>query len=159
MPHKIFAQLFAMCLLAVPVMAQNTSTPVRSPEGKENTRTVTVTGCLERGAQPNTFVLSKAPDPLADSVAVASGAAAPTITYQLSGGQNLGTHLGHKVEVTGTTPLRPQTPRPITDTEKKTEQSSGKTTAVTEVKERAAIAVRPLTVQQVRMVAADCAAK
>jgi len=137
--------------------AQNTSTPVRSPEGAgSNMRTVTVTGCLERGAQANTFMLTKVADPLTDSVAASAGSAVPTVTYQLSGGQNLASHLGHRVEVTGKTTQKPKTPVKVADAESKREVTAGKKTATTEVKEKAAISVRSLAVDSLRMISADC---
>src|SRR5437868_4243067 len=121
------------CGLAASIAAaQNTSTPVRAAKGESDMKTITVTGGLERGAQANTFVLTKVPDPLTDSVAASAGSAVPTVTYQLSGGQNLAAHLGHRMEVTGKTPLRPRTPLKVSEAESKREQSSGSKTVVTE---------------------------
>ena len=91
-------------------------------------------------------------------MAASGGGAIPTVTYQLSGGQNLGAHVGHKMEVTGRGPLKPQTPTKVTDTETKYTPPSKNAPAV-EVKEKAAVAVRPLTVSSVKMIATDCLGK
>jgi len=157
MSRNTLLAVAVVCFGSIGAMAQNT-TP-QSSQAKRDPTLITVTGCLERGPQANTFMLTRVPDPLVDSVTAAGGGAIPTVTYQLSGGQNLGAHLGHKIEVTGKGPLKPQAAVKVTDAESKTEQSNGKTTARTEVKEKAAIAVRPLAVDSVRMISTDCSAK
>ena len=159
MSQKILLAVAVVWFSGTGMMAQNTSTPVRAPKTENDTRIVTVTGCLERGPQAGSFLLTRVPDPLADSVAAAAGSAVPTITYQLSGGQNLAPHLGHRVEVTGKTPLKPQTPVKVADVETKHEVPAGDKTATTEVKEKAAMSVRPLAVDSVRMISTDCSGK
>ena len=155
MTNKVLYCLLTISLAGASTLAQNTSS--RPSTDKRDPSLITVTGCLQKGAQPNTFILTKVPDPLASSVAASSGGAVPTVTYQLSGGQNLAAHLGHKVEVTGKGPLKPAKAVEVTSAETKREEPAGKKTATTEVKERAAVAVRPLAVESVRMVSTDCA--
>jgi len=159
MSQKILLAVAVVWFSGSVTMAQNTSTPLRAPKTENDMRIVTVTGCLERGPQAGSFLLSRVPDPLTDSVAAAAGSAVPTITYQLSGGQNLAPHLGHRVEITGKTPLKPQAPVKVADAETKHQAPVGNKTATTEVKEKAAISVRPLAVDSVRMISTDCAGK
>ena len=135
-------------------IAQNTAPT--SEKAKPDPRSITVTGCLERGPQANTFLLTRVPDPLVDSVTAAGGGAIPTVTYQLSGGQNLGAHVDHKIEVTGKGPLKPQAPVKVADSETKREQPAGSKTAQTEVKEQAAVAVRSLAVESIKIISTDC---
>src|SRR5688500_10124680 len=73
----------------------------RKPLVDEDRKPLVVVGCLQPGAQPNQFVLMATADPLAKGVAVATSGAIPNITYQLSGGNNLAAHVGHRVELTG----------------------------------------------------------
>jgi hypothetical protein len=161
MPHRIIiGVVVAIGLGVLPASAQNSTTT--SNRAKGDPRLITVTGCLERGTSADAFLLTKVPDPLVDSVAAAGGGAIPTVTYQLSGGQNLAAHLGHKIQVTGRGPLKAQTPVKVTDTEKTYPAgASGGSNAQgkAEVKEKAAVALRPLAVQSFKMVSADCAAK
>src|SRR6266550_4063653 len=114
MSHRILIVLIALSFGAFP-RAQTPQT-----QAKRDPRLLTVTGCLAQGSSAGTFLLTKVPDPLVDAVAAAGGGAIPTVTYQLSGGQNLGPHLGHKIEVTGRGPLKDQTPVKVMNTEKKT---------------------------------------
>ena len=156
MSNRIFVALIVAWACVMTALPQNTT--AQSSQTKSDPRTLTVTGCLERGAAPGTFLLTKVADPLVDSVAASGGGAIPTVTYQLSGGQNLAAHLGHKVEVTGRGPLKPQTPKKVADTETKYEPGGSKAPKV-EVKEKAAVAVRPLTVESFKMISTDCLAK
>jgi hypothetical protein len=156
MSHKFLIVSTVLLFGSMPGLAQTTTTP--TTQSKANPRSLTVTGCLAKGADANTFLLTKVPDPLVDSVAASGGGAVPTVTYQLSGGQNLAAHVGHKVEITGRGPLKPQTPTKVTDTETKY-AAAGKNGPSAEVKEKAAIAVRPLMVESFKMVSVDCAGK
>ena len=151
MSHRILIVVLALSFGALGRAQAPQTQPKRDP------RLLTVTGCLAQGPSAGTFLLTKVPDPLVDAVAAAGGGAVPTVTYQLSGGQNLAAHLGHKIEVTGRGPLKDQTPVKVVDTEKKTATADGAGTA--EVKEKAAIAVRPLAVESFKMLSADCTSK
>jgi hypothetical protein len=159
MSHKFLIDLAVLSFGAQSGLAQNT--PAASSQTKRDPRLLTVTGCLQRGADANTFLLTKVPDPLVDAVAASGGGAVVTVTYQLSGGQNLAPHVGHKIEVTGRGPLKDQTPVKIADTETKYAPAgtAGKDTPKAEVKEKAAVAVRPLAVESFKMVSTDCAGK
>jgi len=152
MPHKLLIVSLVLSFGSVSGLAQDTSP---SSQAKRDPRILTVTGCLQKGPQAGTFMLTKVPDPLVDSVAASGGGAIPTVTYQLSGGQNLAAHVGHKLEVTGRGPLKPETPTKVTDTETKYPASGG-SGARAEVKEKAAVALRPLAVDSVKMVSTDC---
>ena len=154
--RKILFSVLATSAIATCALAQNTTLPKASERYKRNPAILTVTGCLERGNDANTFMLTKVPNPLTDSVAASAGAAAPTITYQLTGGENLGAHVGHTIQVTGRSAMKPQTPVKVADADQKHQQKTGDKTAQTEVKEKAAISVRPLAVQSFKMVSADC---
>jgi len=164
MSHKMLVAVAVLSLGAIPGLAQNpTQNPIKaqSAQTKRDPRLLTVTGCLQRGADANTFLLTRVADPLVDSVAAAGGGAVPTVTYQLSGGQNLAPHVGHKIEVTGRGPLKTETPVKVADTETKYPAGSagGGKVGTAEVKEKAAVAYRPLAVDSFKMVSTDCAAK
>jgi hypothetical protein len=138
-------------------MAQNqTSAAATSRE----TKTITVTGCLERGPQPKTFLLTKVPDPLVDPVVARTTGVVPTVTYQLSERQDLlAVHVGHRIEITGKTPLKPDAAVGVTDVEVHREVPAGREPTTTKATGKAAIAVRPLTVESVRAVAPTCFGK
>jgi hypothetical protein len=164
MSHRILVALTVLACGAWPGFAQNTPNTPNTPasqqaQAKRDPRLLTITGCLMQGSSAGTFLLTKVPDPLVDSVAAAGGGAIPTVTYELSGGQNLSAHLGHKIEVTGRGPLKAETPVKVVDTETKRTTDNGNTTASTEVKEKVAVALRPLSVESFKMVSADCAAR
>jgi len=149
-------------LSSLQILAQNTTLPSAN-ENKRDPKLLTVTGCLTEGTPAGTFLLTKVPDPLVASVAASGGGAIPTVTYQLSGGQNLRAHVGHKIEVTGRGPLNDQTPVKVVDTETKRPAADANTadkkTPVTEIKEKAAVVVRPLAIESFKMVSTDCTAK
>ena len=93
----------AMVVLFISATAsaqQGATTTSKKDDGR---KPITVVGCLQNGAQANQFVLAATADPLAKGVAVATSGAVPNVTYVLSGGTNLGAHLGHRVEITGRT--------------------------------------------------------
>jgi hypothetical protein len=155
--NRILFVLAALTFAVSVGFAQN-STPAASQAAKRDPKLLTVTGCLVQGSPAGTFLLTKVPDPLVASVTAAGGGAIPTVTYQLSGGQNLGAHVGHKVEITGHGPLNEQTPVKVVDSETKY-KAPGDKAPVAEVKEKAAVAVRPLTVETLKMISADCTGK
>jgi hypothetical protein len=121
-------------------------------------KTITVVGCLQSGAQPNQFVLASTPDQLAKGVAVATSGTVPNVTYQLSGGSNLAAHLGHRVEVTGTSSGKSQKAAATESSVRRTESPSGPDTKV-ETTEKAAIELRDLRIQSLKMVSTDCKAR
>ena len=125
---------------------------------RDDKKSITVTGCLQAGAQPNQFVLAATSDPLAKGVSVATSGNVRNVHYALSGGSNLGAHLGHRVEVTGTSSGKSQ--------KSTTSQSSTTRTSVpnapdpkVETKEKAAVEIRDLQIESLKMVSPSCEAK
>lgn len=97
--------LCGMLLLTGTVLAQASGHQARAAgQGRsqdrksDDTKTVTVSGCLSVNPASRMYVLTTRPDALARSGATD---APTTITYQLVGGQGLEQHVGDRVEVTG----------------------------------------------------------
>ena len=110
------------------------------------------------GGPSNQFVLAATADQLAKGVAVATSGAVPNVTYMLSGGSNLGAHVGHRVEITGRTSGDAQKAA-STEESVKRERVPDKPDPKVEVKEKATIEVRDLQVESLKMVSTSCAAK
>ena len=131
----------------------------QKPAARDDDRKpLVVVGCLQTGAQPNQFVLRATADSLAKGVAVATSGAVPNITYQLSGGDNLAAHVGHRVELTGRTTGRAQKAT-ATDSDVTRERIPGKPDPKVETTEKVPIEVRDLQVESLKMVSTSCAAK
>src|SRR4029453_3780451 len=107
---------FVMCAVVglTATMAAQQAIPSGSKAlSKANAKTVTITGCVAQGFDSDRFVLANAvrreQPPSSNAVAGTSGkvgshkdsARDPTGPYDLQGGE-FKAHLGHKVEVTGT---------------------------------------------------------
>jgi hypothetical protein len=104
------ACLAAIC--AATLSAQGTTAQTGTTDRKAET--LTVTGCLRAGSEPNSFVLSDlewpdTPTPTGTSgtrtgTSGAPPAAASAVTLRLVDGPGLrlSEHVGHKVEITGT---------------------------------------------------------
>jgi hypothetical protein len=149
--------------IVLAALGLSVSTAVRaqdpaSTQKDDDRKTITVVGCLQTGAQPNQFVLAATADPLAKGVAVATSGAVPTVAYQLSGGSNLQAHVGHRVENTGKTTGKAQT-AVATDANVKRENIPGKPDPKVETKEKAAIELRDLSIDSLKMVSTDCTVK
>lgn len=89
------------------------------PAGPKDEKTISLTGCLQKGDRPNTYILSNvtgdtaaifgrtatmAPrptEPVKLGTAGTSGVAPMIVTLQETAGVSLAEHVGHKVEVTG----------------------------------------------------------
>jgi hypothetical protein len=97
-------------------------------------------------------------DPLAKGVAVATSGSVPNVTYVLSGGTNLGAHVGHRVEISGRTTGSAQK-AVSTDSNMKRESLPDKPDPKVETKEKATIEMRDLHVETLNMVSTNCAAK
>jgi hypothetical protein len=105
---RLFTGTCLAALCAVTLSAQTPSQP--PPSASQDTmKTVTATGCLRAGEQPNTFVLSnvKWADKAAGSATGTSGTAAPapavsSLKLVGSSASQLTEHIGKTVEVTGT---------------------------------------------------------
>jgi hypothetical protein len=124
----------------------------------DDRKTLTVIGCLQPGAQSNQFVLAATADPLTKGVAVATSGSVPNITYQLSGGSNLAAHVGHRVEITGKTTGKAQKAE-ATDANVKRDNIPGQPDPKVETKEKAAIELRDLEIESLKMVSTSCSAK
>jgi len=121
----------------------------------DDLKTVTVVGCLQQGAQPNQFVLANSADPMSKGVAVRMSGAVPNVTYQLSGGDNLAAHIGHRVEITGKTTGKAQKAATAGESVTRKDVPKGPDTKV-EVKEKAPIELRDLKIDSMKMVSTDC---
>ena len=156
MQQTLILAALALSISATGYAQQESSTPASKTDDK---KTITVTGCLQPGAQPNQFVLAATADPLAKGVAVATAGAVPNVTYQLSGGTNLAAHVGHRVEISGTTSGTAQKAVSADTSVVRTPDKPNSPDPKVEVKEKAAIELRDLQVQSLKMVSTDCAAK
>lgn len=120
------------------------------PPSKAHAKTVTITGCVAQGIDADHYILANAvrrEQPLSSTAAAGTsgttgsdkvGASDRTGPYDLQGGE-FKAHLGHKVEVTGTS------------------GSTGKTTVTTTGKD--SVARKPLprfNVLSVKMLSATC---
>ena len=149
--------LVAGLALAIPNMTFGQQSASQKQASDSDMKTVTVTGCLQQGAQANQFVLATtAADPITKGVSVRMSGAVPNVTYQLSGGSNLGAHVGHRVEVTGKTSGKAQKAATAGETVTSKDVPKGPDTKV-EVKEKAAIEIRDLQIDSMKMVSTDCA--
>ena len=128
--------------------------PAKSPSNDDQ-KPLTVVGCLQAGAQPNQFVLLATADPMAKGVSVAMSGSVPNVTYVLSGGTNLAAHVGHRVEVTGSSTGKAQK-AVSSDTNVKRAEAPGPDTKV-ETKEKASIEMRDLRINSMKMVSTSCA--
>ena len=153
MRPTIFAAGF---LLSISSLAAGQQPGGEKPARSGDQKQITVVGCLQNGAQPNQFVLSNTADALSKGVAVAMSGGVPNVTYQLSGGSNLAPHVGHRVEITGLTSGKAQK---ATSTESSVRQTEvpGRPDPKVEVKEKAAIELRDLQIQSLKMVSTSCA--
>ena len=118
--------------------------------------TVTIAGCLSAG-DDGRFALTAAPDAAVSTAARAMDDERDTHTYVLAGGDNLQSHLGKRVEVTGT--LTGKTQDMEQESSKKTEAApatSGGDTPTVKTTEDIDVQVRQLNVRTVRDVAPTC---
>ena len=127
-------------------------------ERDDDRKPITVVGCLQNGAVANQFVLMATPDPLAKGVAVATSGTVPNVTYQLTGGTNLGVHVGHRVEIAGRTSGKAQKAA-VGDSSVKRETIPGKPDPKVETSEKVALEVRDLQIESLKMVSTSCTAK
>ena len=154
-----FISSLAVVVLSISATAsaqQGATTTSKKDDGR---KPITVVGCLQNGAQANQFVLAATADPLAKGVAVATSGAVPNVTYVLSGGTNLGAHLGHRVEITGRTSGDAQKAVSTDSSSTKRIEVANKPDPKVETKEKATIEMRDLHVETLNMVSLTCAAK
>jgi hypothetical protein len=154
MRYSVFIAAVVLSISATAAAQQQPSTA----SARDEKKSITVTGCLRAGAQPNQFVLAATSDPLAKGVAVATSGAVPNVHYLLSGGSNLGAHLGHRVEVTGTSAGKSQKAETSDSSVTRTRVPNAPDPKV-ETKERAEVEIRDLQVESLKMVSTNCEAK
>lgn len=150
--------MLAILALSVSATAIAQQSPAPASKPNDDKKPITVVGCLQAGAQSNQFVLASTADPIAKGVAVATSGTVPNVTYVLSGGTNLGAHVGHRVEITGRTSGEA---RKATTSESSTQRVDvpNKPDPKVETKEKATIEMRDLQVESLKMVSTSCAAK
>lgn len=165
--------MFATLVAGVATVAAAQQPPAGQQSSQQSTapranQQVTVTGCVAAG-QNNTFTLTAAPAETKSEAPSGTTAETPagtkvtkTITYTLAGGnQNeLKSHVGHTVQVTGTE-AAPQVMAKMQDKTQGqpapgTSGTSGAGTPKVEATAQAQIVARQLTVSSVKMVAAKC---
>jgi hypothetical protein len=149
-------------VLALIAMSVSTTASAQQPAAQkkdDDRKAVTVVGCLQTGAQPNQFVLASTADALAKGVAVSTSGAVPNVTYVLSGGTNLGAHVGHRVEITGRTSGKAQKAVSTDASATKRVEVPDKPDPKVETKSKATIEMRDLQVETLKMVSTTCAAK
>ena len=109
--NRLKSAMFAVLVIgsAVALVAQGNPTDKADTSAKTGKTSVTVTGCVAAGTEAGRFILTNAAVVPAATAATTgtSGVASPadaaaTTSYALTG-SDLKAHLGHKVEVTGTT--------------------------------------------------------
>jgi hypothetical protein len=154
-----YSAILAGVVLSISATTHAQQQPSAAATGDDK-KSITVTGCLQAGAQPNQFVLaatSAAADPLAKGVAVATAGTVPNIHYILSGGSNLSAHVGHRVEITGASSGKSQKAAATESSTTRTDVPN-KPDPKVEVKEKTEVEVRDLQIESLKMVAASCAA-
>ena len=126
--------------------------PAPKSDDKAAKDSLTVTGCVGAGTEPNTFTLTKsgaaaaAPAaPATPPAATAPAPAADAVVYRLDSPEKVKGHLGHQIEVTErwTKRKRPKPNLPSPDAEK-TAGTSGKQPSL------------KLKVKEVKMLSATC---
>lgn len=148
-------------LAGLVVSISTTSAAQQQPSAdasRDDKKAITITGCLQAGAQPDQFVLATTADPLAKGVAVATSGKIPNVHYQLSGGSNLGAHVGHRVEVTGTSSGKSQKATATQSSTTRTSVPNAPDPKV-ETRERAAVEIRDLRIESLKMVSTSCETK
>jgi hypothetical protein len=148
----------AACLsLALAVAAVGAQSHHHQQEAGEKAGTVTLTGCLERGTEPNTYVLRHVTadfmiDPHHEEETEATTGEAAT-TFWLDGTEdidmNLEEHIGHTVEVTGR--IAPKVEEETT--ERETEATTGERRPLTDLELREA---HRIEVESLRHISATC---
>jgi hypothetical protein len=149
---RISLPVAAALVLAASISAQDKpGPPMKDPNH------VTLTGCIAGGQQANTYVLTKAPDPLTAGVNATMSGAVPTINYLLIGEQDFKPHVGHKVEITGRIANDPAGGAKTEDKKKVEPPATTKDVdPKVKVTERSKIEVRRLQVESLKMVSVTC---
>ena len=115
---RLFTGTCLAAFCAATLSAQTPSQPPASAPPQDTMKTVTATGCLRAGEQPNTFVLSnvkwadKAAGATGTSGTAAPAAAGNSLKLVGAGASQLTEHIGKTVEVTGTIDKSPSAAAP-----------------------------------------------
>ena len=118
---RLFTGTCLAALCAATLSAQTPSQPPASSASQDTMKTVTATGCLRAGEQPNSFVLSnvkwadKAPGATAGTSGTAASPSPSASSLRLiaaSAGAQLTENIGKTVEVTGTIDKSPSAAAP-----------------------------------------------
>jgi hypothetical protein len=145
---RVFIGTFAAALLAAVALVgaqQPPAAPQKPAEQKSpsDAKTRTITGCIEKGAGADSFILAEAstgpaPAPGAKPGEKPAGTTGATKSYALMAkpSEDLSKHVGHRVEITGTVSTAPPAASPAPG-------------ASTQPKEA-------LNVQSLKMVSATC---
>jgi hypothetical protein len=153
-----FTTILALLALSVSATATAQQPNTAAAKRDDDKKPITVVGCLQTGAQPNQFVLAATADDLAKGVAVATSGGVPNVTYVLSGGSNLGAHVGHRVEISGRTTGKAMKAESA-DSNVTRQRVPDKPDPKVETKEKATIEMRDLQIDSMKMVSTSCAAK
>ena len=127
--------------------------PAPKSDDKAAKDSLTVTGCVSAGTEPNTFILTKsgpaaaAPAAPATPPAAAAPAPADAVVYRLDSPEKVKSHVGHQVEVIGTLDEAK-----MADSKEATPSPDAAKTAGTSGKQPSL----KLKVKEVKMLAATC---
>ena len=172
--RNVLSTLAVALVTTIAVAAQPTPQTADPQSNRQSTAphanaTVTVTGCVESGAN-DTFTLTAPADAAAKETPTGTTATTPagskvakTITYTLNASkpEDLKPHVGHTVQVTGIE-AAPQVTTGSTDKTAGAANTQGTTgtargaTPKVETTAQTQIVVRQLTVNSVKMVASTC---
>jgi hypothetical protein len=96
---------FALVATALAAHAQETTVKSKTKSSGGDAQTVTYTGCVQTGTEAKTYVLDKVvPVSRTTTTDLTTGESRSSTTYALVPGERVEvqSHVGHKVEVTGT---------------------------------------------------------
>jgi hypothetical protein len=96
---------FALAASALAAHAQETTVKSKTKSSGGDAQTVSYTGCVQTGTEARTFVLDKVvPVSRTTTTDLSTGQSSSSTTYMLVPGETVQvqSHVGHKVEVTGT---------------------------------------------------------
>ena len=154
-----FIPMLAVLTLSVSTTASAQQSATPASKADDDKKPITVVGCMQSGAQPNQFILATTADPIAKGVAVATSGTVPNVTYVLSGGSNLGAHVGHRVEITGRTSGEARKAAVTGGSSTQRVEIPNKPDPKVETREKATIEMRDLQIESLKMVSTSCAAK
>ncbi|MFN2445040.1 MAG: hypothetical protein ABR606_05585 [Vicinamibacterales bacterium] len=154
MPLYVSASL----TLALLGAACSSDRPETASSGAASADMVTVSGCLTSGDSGN-VVLTAAPDPASATAGRVATGTRDTYSYVLTGGDNLQSHIGKRVEVTGR--LAKNSTQEVEHEAKNESETAGRSkgedvTPRVSSTEEVKLEIQQLTVNSVRDVAPTC---